>query len=138
MLAKVFEKECIFEGPRHLSDWSWKVLRHRCYKLQSRQKFRHALLDESVLECVDAELESRDTDDIAERTEALHECLASLTANSRDIIRLRYFDGMQGKDVAETLGRKPDAVYKALQRIYATLAACMRTKLSQAETGESC
>ncbi len=26
MLAKVFENEDIFEGPRHLRDWSWKDL----------------------------------------------------------------------------------------------------------------
>ena len=27
-LIKVFQNESLFEGPRHLVDWSWKVLRN--------------------------------------------------------------------------------------------------------------
>ena len=59
MLAKVFENDGIFEGPQHLSDWSWKVLRNRCYELIRQQKYQVTLLDESVLNLVDAELECR-------------------------------------------------------------------------------
>lgn len=137
MLSRVLENEDIFEGPRHLLDWSWKVLRNRCYELLRQQKYQATLLDESVLALVDAELESRDTADIAQRADALRQCLESLTANSSDIIRLRYFEGLQGKQVAEHLGRKPDAIYKALQRIYVTLGDCIRLKMTHVETGES-
>ena len=31
MLAKVFDSEFTFEGPQHLRDWSWKVLRNPKY-----------------------------------------------------------------------------------------------------------
>ena len=41
------------------------------------------------------------------------------------------------KQVAEKLGRKPEAVYKALQRIYVTLAECIQRKLSALDTGDS-
>ena len=33
MLACVFENSDIFEGPQHVRDWSWKVLRNRCYEM---------------------------------------------------------------------------------------------------------
>ena len=52
-------------------------------------------------------------------------------------IDLRFFEGLRGKQVAERLGSKPDAVYKSLQRIYATLSDCIRAKLAAIETGDS-
>lgn len=137
MLARVFENEGVFEGPRHLRDWSWKVLRDRCYELIRQRKFQASLLDESVLDLVDAELESRDTGDVDARADALRHCLETLTHHSRDIIRLRYFEGLRGIQVADQLGRKPDAVYKALQRIYVKLAECIHGRLAQLESGDS-
>lgn len=134
MLAKAFEHEAIFEGPRHLCDWSWKVLRNRCYELIRKRKSREALLDETVLELVDAELESRQGDQVGAQTDALRECLQSLTENARNVVRLRYFDGLRGDQVAKKLGRKPDAVYKALQRIYNTLGECIGRKTTGIET----
>lgn len=133
MLAKVFENEEVFEGPMHLRDWSWKVLRHRCYELIRQQKHRPSLMDESVLELVDAELASRDTPDAVQRADALRHCLRELTERSRDLIQLRYFEGLSGIQVAEKLGRKPDAVYKSLQRVYVALADCIHERLVQVE-----
>lgn len=137
MLARVLENEGIFEGPRHLRDWSWKVLRNRCYELIRQQKYQVALLDESILDLVDAELEGRETGDLAQRTDALQQCLEGLSAKSRATIRMRYFEGLRGNQVAEKLGRKPDAVYKALQRIYVTLSECIQRKLAVFEAGDS-
>ena len=122
MLGKVFENDGIFEGPQHLRDWSWKVLRNRCYELIRQQKYQVTLLDESILNLVDAEFERRDTIDMSRRANALRNCLDGLSDRSRETIRMRYFEGLRGKQVAEKLGRKPEAVYKALQRIYVTLA----------------
>ena len=137
MLAKVFENEASFEGPQHLRDWSWKVLRNRCYELIRQRKYKPILLDESILSLVDTELESRDTSDMAQRADALHTCLKGLSEKSRETIRLRYFMGLRGKQVAEKLGSKPEAVYKALQRIYVSLAECIQKKVATLESGES-
>ena len=137
MLAKVFENAEIFEGPRHLRDWAWKVLRNRCYELIRQRKYQVTLLDESVLDLVDAELESRSSADVAGRADALRECLERLTPRSRATIDLRYFEGLRGNQVAERLGSKPDAVYKSLQRIYVTLSDCIQAKLAPIETGDS-
>ncbi|MBQ12375.1 MAG: RNA polymerase subunit sigma-24 [Planctomyces sp.] len=137
MLARVFENEGIFEGPQHLRDWSWKVLRNRCYELIRQRKYQVTLLDESILDLVDAELERRDTSDMPLRADALRNCLDGLSDKSRETIRMRYFEGLRGNQVAEKLGRKPEAVYKALQRIYVTLAQCIQRKLAALDTGDS-
>ena len=84
MLARVLENKDIFEGPKHLRDWSWKVLRNRCYELIRQRKYQVRLLDESILNLVDAELECRDTSDMALRVDALHSCLDGLSEKSRN------------------------------------------------------
>lgn len=133
MLAKVLENSDIFEGPAHLRDWSWRVLRNGCYSVVRRQKCRMKLLDDSVLELIDSELEHRDLGNSHDQSDALRTCLGSLTTRANDIVRLRYFEGLRASEVADRLGQKPDAVYKALQRIYATLAECISGKLADAE-----
>ena len=137
MLARVFENEDIFEGPQHLRDWSWKVLRNRCYELIRQRKYHATLLDESILDLVDAELEHRDTGDVSLRADALRNCLDGLTDKARETIRMRYFEGLRGIEVAEKLGRKPEAVYKALQRTYDALAQCIQKQLAALDTGGS-
>ncbi len=136
MLAKVFENRSIFEGPRHLRGWSWRVLRNRCYELIRQQKYQVALLEDSILDLVDAELEHRGAGGMSLRADALHDCLGELSERSRQTIRMRYFEGLRGKRVAEILGKKPDAVYKALQRIYVTLAQCIEKKLATIDAGD--
>ncbi|MEM7395453.1 MAG: sigma-70 family RNA polymerase sigma factor [Verrucomicrobiota bacterium] len=134
MLIKVFEHVETFDGPRHLRDWSWKVLRNRCYEVIRQSKYRPVLLDPSILELTDEDLEHRDPEDEEQRSVALKSCLDGLTEHAKQIVRLRFFEGLRGKEVAERLGRKPDAVYKSLQRIYARLSECIRRKLD-AERG---
>ena len=137
MLAKVFDSEFTFEGPQHLRDWSWKVLRNRCYELIRQQKYQARLLDTSVLELVDSELEERRVSQLPQRAAALRDCIQQLSERSREMIKMRYFEGLRGKQVAERLGRQPDAVYKSLQRIYVTLAQCIERKLTSSERGDS-
>ena len=86
---------------------------------------------------MDAELERRDTSDMSLRADALRKCLDGLTDKARATIRMRYFEGLRGKQVAEKLGRKPETVYKALQRIYVTLADCIEKKLATLDAGGS-
>lgn len=131
MLIKVFANEAEFEGPKHLRDWSWKVLRNRCYELIRQRNNRAALLDKAVSDLIDSELETRDIAELDQQADALRACLERLTENARNIIQLRFHDGLSGKEVASRLGRKPDAIYKNLQRIYSTLGECIRRELSE-------
>ena len=71
------------------------------------------------------------------RADALRNCIDGLSEKSRETIRMRYFEGLRGNQVAEKLGRKPETVYKALQRIYVTLAQCIQRKLTALDTGDS-
>lgn len=137
LMVKVLDKEREFEGPKHLKAWSWTVVRNRCYELVRQKNYRQRILEDSILDLVDQDLEQRDPGDVSDRVEALRGCLSRLTENARNVVRLRYFEGLSGTEVAEALDRKTDAVYKALQRIYATLAGCIRERLATTTGGAS-
>ena len=44
----------------------------------------------------------------------LDACMNKMTPYSREILRLRYMEGLAGTEVADTLNRKVDTIYKAL------------------------
>ena len=75
-----------------------------------------------------------DTDDSVfaggDRADALRECLRRLPKKSRQLIDLRYDDGLSGKQLAKRSGRSVDAVYQTLSRIRRGLETCIRERLS--------
>lgn len=117
-----------FENEAQLLGWSRTVTRNRCFDIVYKEKNRRNILEKSVTELIQKDLDERDMEKEEKNISVLKECLSGLTDNSREIIKLRYFHSMQAKKVAEHLDRKPDAVYKSLQRIYQKLRDCISSK----------
>lgn len=65
----------------------------------------------------------------SERSSALEVCLERLPARPRQMVRLRYFDGLNSEEVARRIGSKSSAVRVALQRIREQLRACVEQHL---------
>ena len=117
-----------FESENQLTAWARTVVRNRCFDIVYKEKNRRNILEKSAVELIQKDLEERDLEKEEESISVLKDCLGSLTDNSREIVKLRYFNNMQAKKVAEHLNRKPDAVYKSLQRIYQKLRECITNK----------
>lgn len=117
-----------FENEAQLLGWARTVTRNRCFDIVYKEKNRRNILQKSVADLLQKDLEERDMEKEEKDISVLKDCLGSLTENSREIVRLRYFKSMQAKKVAEHLDRKPDAVYKSLQRIYQKLRDCIASK----------
>ena len=71
-----------------------------------------------------------DQTDSYELTAALRRCLARLGPAARQMIDLRYGQGMRSSEVAERLGRKVTTVYMTLSRIHRSLGDCVRQTLA--------
>lgn len=69
-------------------------------------------------------------DEGVERARALRICMERLPDRSRDLLRLRYDQGLKLKDLGERLARSLDAVHKALSRIRAALRRCVEDELA--------
>jgi RNA polymerase sigma-70 factor (ECF subfamily) len=64
--------------------------------------------------------------------DSLADCLGQLRGHSRQVLSLRYFDGLNLKQIAEQLGMTASNVGVLLHRIRATLRQCVDRRL-QAE-----
>jgi RNA polymerase sigma-70 factor (ECF subfamily) len=122
-------------GPRfrdtdHVLAWAFRVARHRALDLARARRLR-ALPDE-VLD----RLESRVADPAVaantDRGEALHRCLGRLAASARDLLRLRYADGLSAAAIADRQHRTAGSVYQNLSRIHRALRDCVEHELAGA------
>ena len=130
LLVKAIEPEREFESSDHLRAWSWQVARNRSRELLRRQKSQVTVLSDEALELIAEETQGRDAETIAARIDALAHCVQRLTPNLRRIVELRYVEGLRAVDVAKHLGRKANAVYVSLSRIYRMLAKCVDERLA--------
>lgn len=65
-----------------------------------------------------------------ERAEALRACVRELPEKSRQLIELRYEEGLSGKQLAKRLGRSIDAIYQTLSRIRRGLETCIKQRIT--------
>jgi len=64
----------------------------------------------------------------SERSAALHHLIAALSESERDLLRLRYVAELPFSEISRLLGRREDAVKKALYRLLARLHSQLEEK----------
>lgn len=119
-----------FQSREHLLNWARVTGKHRAINVLKSRAGRYIGLDDDALAALAAAWPDTQNLDVRGSREALARCLKNLTANNREIVRLRYYEGRTGSDVAEKLGRKLATVYQALARIHRMLGECIRTRMS--------
>ncbi len=83
-------------------------------------------------DAADAVLDAFDetADESVERAQALRICMERLPARSRELLRLRYDQGLKLKEMGARLARSLDAVHKALSRIRSALRRCVEEEVA--------
>lgn len=122
-----------FESRDHLLNWARLSGRNRILNVLRSRETRCDVLDEATMELLAASWPSRQSDESSRCRDLLSQCLKELTPNNRELIRLRYFEGRTGSEVARLLGRKLATVYQAMARIHKTLADCLQVRLATSE-----
>jgi RNA polymerase sigma-70 factor, ECF subfamily len=84
-----------FDMSRPFYPWLYVLLRNRCYKLAARKRETESI-DETVI--VASRSAARDEEAIA-----LEDALMSLDKEDREIVTLKYFDGLSYDELAEQL-----------------------------------
>jgi RNA polymerase sigma-70 factor (ECF subfamily) len=64
-----------------------------------------------------------------EELTALRECLAELPRHSRELLQLRYFNGLSPGAIGSHLGRTSNQTRQALMRLRRALLKCMEHRL---------
>lgn len=121
-----------FESIDKLLSWARVTGRNRAIDLVKARDGRYVGLSPQLLDVLAASWKGR-TDHPNLGRSALKECLERLTARSREIVRLRYFDGLRSGDVARAMAVDVNTFYRALTRIHRQLANCVRGKVRRLE-----
>lgn len=87
-------------------------------------------------ETIQAVLEAfnRTEKEASRRAEALQECLKAVPERSRQLLAMRYGQGLSGHEISRRAGTSLDAVYQALLRVRAAIEKCIRRRLGAGGT----
>jgi RNA polymerase sigma-70 factor (ECF subfamily) len=140
----IFQETCVkaiaraeqFETKRDVLTWSRTVARNQAIDLLRKRNRKHGeqILPEEVIDLLAAEDADLPKESNRDRLQALEGCLESLTPKTREILAMRYTQGLPGHEVAARLTRKPATVYKTLARAYVALRSCVNRALKSEAT----
>ena len=109
--------------------WARKIAFHQILNHRRGAKRKPLYSAEpAFLEAVAAEID-RVSDSLADRSEALHDCLRKLPENQRRLVLLRYYEDHDIAAIAKETDRTEAAVYKLLSRLRAALNDCVKARL---------
>jgi len=117
-----------FEPGTNFIAWAFQIARYQV--MAHRQKIARDKLvfDDELLTGI-ADIFSED-DRFDEREAALGECIESIAANHRNLLKVRYSDGLSVKEIAARVDKSANAVAKVLHRTRMSLMQCIEKKLS--------
>ena len=129
--VRLWEERDRYELGTDFTAWAIRVAYFQVLtwrKKRSRQKlvFSDALVNE-----LNARVEATN-DRMSERHEALLICLSELNDRSRLLLAKVYADGQRVKDIAASMGRTAESLYKVVQRLRVTIRNCIEQRLVEA------
>ena len=139
VLKCMSHQELRFDSPESLLSWATVTIRHESLdwlKHSSRKGAATDMLEGQVLELLDRESRLRTNTGRDRRLEMLERCLEALTPESRRLLDLRYFEGLDCTSVGTTLGLGVQVIYKRLSRLHEMLRECVERRLQSEVVSE--
>ncbi|MEM8947159.1 MAG: sigma-70 family RNA polymerase sigma factor [Planctomycetota bacterium] len=127
---RLWEEFDQFEPGTNFRSWAMTVAHFQVLTWCKRKKRSKLLFDVTLIEKLTKshELHHGQYED---RHVALRECMDELSDRSRQLLARCYADGTKMKEIAESLNRTTESVYKAMQRLRATLHDCIQQRLAE-------
>jgi RNA polymerase sigma-70 factor (ECF subfamily) len=119
-----------FQQGTNFAAWACKVAFHQVLAFRKRKQRDRLEFSPAFLEAVGAEA-AADADFLEERSQALSGCIGKLPEAHRDMLQLRYTEGLTVDAIAAKLDRSVEAVYRALSRIRQSVHQCVTRTLTQ-------
>jgi RNA polymerase sigma-70 factor (ECF subfamily) len=120
-----------YDESRAFHSWALGVARHKVLDWRERRGRRGPVLSMDMLEALEC-AEAVETALLAERRPLLQKCMESLPAHLRELVELRYGDGLHLDEVATRLKKSVGAVQMTFVRIRRALRDCVDRKLGPA------
>jgi RNA polymerase sigma-70 factor (ECF subfamily) len=125
-----------FQPGTNFGAWARKIAFHQVLAFRKRRKRDRLEFSEVFMNAVAEEMES--SSEVLERRERLlDQCMTRLPARQREVLRLRYLEGLELDEMAERLSRTKVALYRELSRVRQLLHGCVTQTLREMdELGE--
>lgn len=123
-----------YEPNTDFGRWAIRVAHLTVKNFLRRRRRSRLVYSDEVLDQVMDDQSFVEAPAIAERTEALAQCLEGLSKSDRDLVEICYGGEVKIQDVAQQEGRSPDAIYAALYRIRKALLKCIELRVRREVT----
>lgn len=118
-----------FKPGTNFNAWARQITRNKIYSM-SRVAKRDVALTPEAMEGFEFAASLHEGED-AEQIDALRQCLSKLGDKARQIVTLRYHQGLDCSAVADRLHSTAPAIHMALSRIRSRLADCITARLEK-------
>jgi RNA polymerase sigma-70 factor, ECF subfamily len=118
-----------FQSGTNFFSWASKIVYFTAKDFRKRQRLERRIFSDEFLDVVADEI-ADSASELDDREPLLSDCVGLLKEKHRQMLRLRYYEGLTTAQVAETVGLKTRTIYKALERIHKALFDCVGRKLT--------
>lgn len=129
VLLRAVKQADSLNDEEHVMAWARVTARNLAIDHLRKHQTQMRVLDDQTLDLLDAELDRRGDEELAERLDALKNCVEKLPPRSRRLVDLRYHERRAGREMADLLEMSVDAVYQALRRVHLALRQCVEQQL---------
>ncbi len=118
-----------FEPGTNYIAWVYRIASFEVMKYRQKNKRSKVYFDDEFIKTV-----AKSVEQISDKSEArrlaLSKCIDKLKPIDRALIQQRYEPGVNGKSLAQKLGRPVNSVYQSLGRIRRVLLECVERELA--------
>lgn len=124
-----------FDQTRPLAPWLRGIALNLARNAGRRRQRDCLIFTDSVGEIIESTIraiESSGGDNWEQKTAALAKCVDLLKPKSRELLQLRYENGLNASEIAAKTDSSAAGIRKQLQRIRSTLASCVKQRIGGA------
>jgi len=118
-----------FETGTDFLAWGLTIAHYNILSYRKKNKRQHLMLDEDVLDRINSLPADDSKSD--QRIDALKRCIKLLPQKQSMLIRMRYAEGIDVKNIALRMNRSIPWIYKMLTKIQLILMNCINRRLAR-------
>lgn len=121
-----------FQAGTNFAAWARKIAFHQVLAFRKRKHRDRLDFSDEFLNTVAVELESSSAH-LEKRERALHDCMAKLPKDQREVLTLRYHESLSLEEMETRLNRTTTALYRLLSRVRHVLHGCVTQSLQSTD-----
>lgn len=129
LVVLVMRKHAEIPNTAALPGWSRRAVRFLALKALEKRARERPVMDEELIALIERAVEDDGEPAVDPYLSALAACREKLSEPARELLTLRYEQGIPGEQIAERLGRPLNTVYVTISRLHRTLADCIRVRV---------